>query len=102
LIQVDNVYQVARLQLGAIQYRWTARPDPYVSNPADNYPINTFLFWWADDRHPILGARTRGALALAISLLACLSFGLAYAGARPASRLPGRRLRDVPSPAPGA
>ena len=69
LIQVDDVYQVALLQLGGDRrYLLSGHPDPYTAtSPADNYSINTLAFWWADTRHPILGARTRLLLALLLA-----------------------------------
>lgn len=69
LIQIENVYQVARLQLlGDQQYLLTGHPDPYTaSSPADNYSINTLAFWWTDSRHPLLGQRTRTLLALLLA-----------------------------------
>ena len=74
LIQLDDVYQVARLELGDGHYRFAAKPDPHVSsNPAVDYPINSFAFWWADTRHPLLGQRTRGAIALLLASGAGLS-----------------------------
>jgi hypothetical protein len=84
LIQIDNVYQIARLQLlGDRQYLLTGHPDPYTaSSPADNYSVNTLAYWWADDRHPLLGRRTRSMLAL----LLILAMGMS-------SVLLGRRLR---------
>ncbi|GAC1407284.1 MAG: hypothetical protein NVSMB52_20590 [Chloroflexota bacterium] len=67
LRQFENVYEVTRLYLGAEQYRLTRKPDPYVgSNTADYYPVNTYAFWWADERHPLLGPRFRGTLVLAL------------------------------------
>ena len=84
LIQIDNVYQIARLQLlGDRQYLLTGHPDPYTaSSPADNYSINTLAYWWTDTRHPLMGQRTRSMLAV----LLVLAMGLS-------SALLGRRLR---------
>jgi hypothetical protein len=75
LIQVDNLYQVARLQMfGDRQYLLTGHPDPYTaSSPADNYSINTLAFWWADARHPLLGQRTRTLLALSLAGAAAMA-----------------------------
>lgn len=99
LIQLDNVYQVARLSLGDARYRLTVKPDPLVSNPADNYAINAFAFWWTDDRHPLLGPRTRDALALA--LLGCATLSLVLLLRQiwgpGAVRGRGRRVIDLPS-----
>lgn len=66
LMQVDDLYQVVRLQLlGDRRYLLSGHPDPYTaSSPADNYSINTLAFWWADVRHPLFGQRTRTLLAL--------------------------------------
>jgi hypothetical protein len=66
-IQLDNVYQVLRLDAGADRYLFTGRPDPYVSNPADRYPINSLAFWWADTKHPLFGDKTRWTLALLLA-----------------------------------
>jgi hypothetical protein len=71
--QIDNVYQVLRLAAGDQRYRLTARPDPYVSNPADNYPVNELAFWWVDTRHPLLGQRTRDGIALALLAMSALA-----------------------------
>jgi len=76
LIQLDNVSQVARLTLGDTSYRYTARPDPYVSNPAENYPINSFAFWWTDTMHPLLGAGDREGLAALLMLLSLAALGV--------------------------
>jgi len=99
LIQLDNVYQVARLSLGDARYRLTVKPDPLVSNPADNYAINSFAFWWTDDRHPLLGSRTRDALALA--LLGCATLSLVLLLRQiwgpDAVHGRGRRAIDLPS-----
>jgi hypothetical protein len=46
------------------------------SNPADNYPINSLAFWWADVRYPLLGDRTRYALALLLAGGAASAFSL--------------------------
>jgi hypothetical protein len=76
LYQVDDVYQVLRLQLLHEQrYLLTAKPDPYIAtNPADNYSLNTLAYWWTDARHPLLGPHARAALAagLAAVLAFCL------------------------------
>jgi len=87
-IQVDDVYQIARLQLADDRkYLLTGHPDPYTAtSPADNYSINTLAFWWADTRHPLLGRQTRSALAL------LLGFAMALA-----LLLLGWRLRGPPS-----
>jgi hypothetical protein len=96
-MQFENVYQVVRLDaFGDNQYRLTARPTRCQptrcwSNPADNYPINTLSFWWADTRHPLLGARTRGAIAAALGAVAVLSLVWLGISLRP----PGARSRRV-------
>jgi hypothetical protein len=84
LIQIDNLYQIARLQIsGDRQFLLTGHPDPYTaSSPADNYSINTLAFWWADTRHPLLGQRTRSMLAVLLGCVMVLS-----------SVMLGRRLR---------
>jgi len=81
LLQIDNVYQVLRLDvLGNQRYELRSQPDPYVSNAAVNYPVNTLNFWWADVRHPLFGQTARFVLAGLLTLLAMLSaLGLAYA-----------------------
>lgn len=75
LLQVDNLYQVTRLQaFGTRRYFLSAKPDVHVaSNPAQDYPINTLLFWWADDRHPLLGAHKRAAIAGGLGVVAMVS-----------------------------
>lgn len=85
LVQFDDLYQVIRLTVFHDQrYRFVVRPtacDPAVrcvSNPADNYPINSLAFWWADTRHPLLGDHTRYALALLLAVSAALSITLLY------------------------
>jgi len=99
LIQLDNVYQVARLSLGDARYRLTVKPDPFASNPADNYAINTFAFWWNDDRHPLLGPRTRDAIVLVLLGCATLSLVLLLVQTQDpgALRGRGRRAIDLPS-----
>jgi len=99
LIQLDNVYQVTRLSLGDARYRLTVQPDPLVSNPADNYAINSFAFWWTDDRHPLLGPHTRDAMALALLGCATLSLVLLLTQIRGPGAIPGhgRRAIDLPS-----
>lgn len=79
LMQPEDLYQVVRLDLGDRQYEYTAQPTTLTSNPADNYPINSLAFWWADVRHPLLGARTRAAIAAALGLAALLSGALLLA-----------------------
>ena len=98
LIQLDNVYQVARLSLGDERYRLTVKPDPLVSNPADNYAINTFAFWWTDDRHPLLGPRTRDTMAVALLGCAALSLGLLLAQMRGSGATRGRRRSTIDLP----
>jgi hypothetical protein len=67
-MQVDDVYQVVRIMTGDRHYLFTGKPDPYVSNPALNYPINSLSFWWLDARHPLFGNHVRWALALLLAL----------------------------------
>ncbi len=78
LLQLDGLSQVARLHLlGETRYDLTGHPDPYTyTTPAENYTINTLSFWWADTLHPLLGQRTRAAIALLLAVA-----GLAAAGA---------------------
>jgi hypothetical protein len=69
LVQFYDVYQVARLDLGDGAYRLSAPVDPWVhSNPAADYPVNAFAFWWADPIHPLLSATARDILALVLAL----------------------------------
>ncbi len=76
VLQVDDLYQVARLTLGQERFRLTAKPDPFVSsNTALLYPVNSLGFWWTDTLHPLLGQRARDALAALLSLLVLASFG---------------------------
>lgn len=95
LIQIDDVYQVVRLDLGDRQYEDSAHPPcPSApihcpSNPADNYSINSAAFWWADIRHPILGTRTRDMIAGALAVAALLSGALLLAGVWPVDRRAG-------------
>ncbi|GAC1467680.1 MAG: hypothetical protein PVSMB7_14630 [Chloroflexota bacterium] len=104
LVQFDNVYQVLRLSaLGTQRYRLTARPTACrppvrcISNPADNYPLNTLVFWWADVRHPLLGPRSRDAIAATLASGAVLSLALLIAClAWPPTRT-GSRRRDSQS-----
>jgi hypothetical protein len=88
LIQLDDVYQVVRLQLGASRYRFTVKPDPYVgANTAQVYPVNTFAFWWSDVRHPVFGPEARDAwLAALLTLGAMGIIGVAWLS-RPPPRL---------------
>jgi len=88
LIQIDNVYQVLRLDLlHTKRYNLTARPTACrptppghcPSNPADFYPVNTLAFWWADARHPLFGPHTRYALAGLLAAGSLISFLLALA-----------------------
>ncbi|GAC1444950.1 MAG: hypothetical protein NVSMB52_04860 [Chloroflexota bacterium] len=77
LLQIKDVYQVARISLGDTRYVLKSRPATEVSsNPADNYPINTFSFWWTDTRHPLLGAKARDVLAAALALVAFAALAL--------------------------
>lgn len=100
LIQIDDVYQVVRLDLGDRRYEDSAHPPcpssaiHCPSNPADNYPINSAALWWADIRHPLLGARTRAAIAAALAVAAILSGALLLASLWP-SRRPGRAAREL-------
>jgi hypothetical protein len=90
LLQIDNVYQVLRLQaLGDQGYRLTTRPAHLASNPANNYPINTVSFWWADTRHPLLGSRTRYTIAAGLGGLGLVAFiGLVVAVLRETTSRP--------------
>jgi hypothetical protein len=94
-MQIDDVYQVARLNLGDQKYRLTRKPGSLVhSNPAQDYPVNTVAFWWADTRHPLLGPRTRAAIAaglgmLAIGCLVLLLLTLTGRASGSRERLPG-------------
>jgi hypothetical protein len=96
LMQIDNVYQVARLQiLSDRQYLLTGHPDPYTaSSPADNYSINTLAFWWSDTRHPLLGARTRSGLALLLAGVALLASMLLAVQLRGRPSRAGRRVGE--------
>jgi Dolichyl-phosphate-mannose-protein mannosyltransferase len=74
LIQVDDLYQVLRLDvLGDRRFEFRAQPDPFTSNPADNYPVNTLNFWWADVRHPLLNRTALYLLAALLGLSALVS-----------------------------
>ncbi|MGH2448882.1 MAG: ArnT family glycosyltransferase [Chloroflexota bacterium] len=83
LMQIENVYQVASLDLlGQQRYRYTARPTPcepgpgcLPSNPADNYPINDFAFWWANNWSPVLSQHQREAIAGVLALVMLGSLG---------------------------
>lgn len=97
--QLKNVYQVTRLTLGDEGYRRTLRPDPYASNPADNYPLNTFAFWWTDVRQPLLGNRLRMALASFLALTGAISLVWIFLAARaPPEDIRQRVLLPLPSP----
>lgn len=100
LLQVDDVYQVALITAGNRTYLLQGQPDPYVSsNTSALYPVNTFAFWWLDRLHPILGARTRDALAalLAAGALAALAVLLVALGREPVAL----SLGLVEAPIPG-
>jgi Dolichyl-phosphate-mannose-protein mannosyltransferase len=105
LVQMDDVLQVVRLDvLGDRRYDLVNRPmvcRPHrptpcpSSNPAELYPVNTLAFWWTDTRHPLLGARTRLALAAGLLAIAGASAGglLLFLIRPPAGRrMPRRRL----------
>lgn len=102
LQQFVDVYQVVRLDTGDNHYLLSGWPDPYVSSPVPNYPVNTLLFWWSDTRHPVLGPRTRGGIAVILgagALLALLTLlrslrGPASVEERPEPRVltPGRPI----------
>lgn len=113
LMQFEDLYQVLRLDSGDRHYLLTAQADPYVSNPADNYPLNAVAYWWADPVHPLFGARVRTGAAILLALTALLSLTLLLAiisQSRPpglwtalAPWLPGsRRSRRRASHAPQA
>jgi hypothetical protein len=73
LIQFYDVYQVARLNLGDNAYRLTSPVDPWVhSNPAVDYAVNSFAFWWDDPLHPLLSAAARDLIAFALALCTLL------------------------------
>lgn len=97
-IQLDDVYQVLRLDLGEQRYRLAAKPaDPYVSsNPAQEYPVNTLAFWWSDVRHPLLDERIRVLIAFGLAAGAAAALALLMAqllhGRRAARAVP---LRDL-------
>lgn len=95
VIQLEDVYQVIRLDaFGDTQYLYTARPTVChlpvrcLSNPADNYPLNTLAFWWADARHPLLGPHVRAVLALGLAGVTALALALLW-----------KRLRSAGVPA---
>jgi hypothetical protein len=93
LVQLDDVYQVVRLNLGDQKYRLSAHPGPpNVSNPAVTYPVNTLAFWWADTMHPLLSSRTRMILGLGLGGVASLAFLLLVSQIPSA---PGGRSRGV-------
>jgi hypothetical protein len=95
LTQLDNVYQVTRLAFGDAAYRLAAPPDPWVhSNPASDYPVNTFAFWWDDPMHPLLSARTRDALAIVLAVAALCFFAGVGVSLGPRRRRLVRNLAD--------
>jgi hypothetical protein len=101
LLQIDDVYQVLRLDVqGQQRYELRLQPDPYVSNPATSYPVNTLNFWWADVRHPPFGPKTRDALSslLAIStLISAVALLLVLRGAEGGKeRISLRTRRSIP------
>lgn len=92
--QFVNLYQVVRLDAGDPQYLLAGQPDPYVSSPVPNYPVNSLLFWWTDERHPVLGPHRRAGLAGILGLAGLLSLlGLIWSMSRPG--LGGQRLVPV-------
>lgn len=96
LIQIDDVYQVSRLVFTrAERYRLVSQPDPYVhSNPALIYPVNNFVFWWADERHPLFGRHVTAVLALGLVLGILLALaGLAASLRGP----PGKSSNEIAS-----
>jgi hypothetical protein len=104
LLQIDDVYQVLRLDvLGEQRYRLRLQPDPYVSNPATSYPVNTLNFWWADVRHPPFPPRARDALAGLLVISALFSaLALLLVLKAPEGRKEGVSLRTGSSFAKGA
>lgn len=76
LQQFIDVYQVVRLDTGDKHYLLAGQPDPYVSSPVLNYPVNTLLFWWSDTRHPVLGPHTREGIAGALGLVGLVSLAV--------------------------
>jgi hypothetical protein len=97
LIQIDDVYQVLRLDvLGDRQFHYVAQPDPYVgSNPAQLYPVNTVNFWWADVMHPLFRLRVR-------LLLLALLLGLGGAAGAGLIRSVASSEDGLPAPPIGA
>lgn len=71
--QFVDLYQVIRLDTGDPRYALSGQPDPYVSSPVPNYPVNSLLFWWTDVQHPVLGPRTRGGIALILAVVGLVS-----------------------------
>jgi hypothetical protein len=95
--QFVGLYQVLRLDGGDQHYLLAGQPDPYVSSPVPNYPVNSLLFWWTDERHPVLGPHTRAGLAALLGLIGLLSLlGLIWTMARPG--LAGTRLAPIETP----
>lgn len=101
LVQVDDVYQVLRLQvLGDRRYLLTTKPASLVqSNTAAAYPVNTLAFWWADDRHPMFGSRGRAAVILALLGIAGIAGVAGWWEIRSAAEMPEMRSRPVRRPA---
>jgi hypothetical protein len=103
LQQFVDLYQVVRLDTGDDHYLLSGWPDPYVSSPVPNYPLNTLLFWWADTRHPVLGPRTRGGIAVilgAAALFALLMLLRSLKGAASAEERPEPRILTPERPGP--
>lgn len=103
LIQLDDVYQITRLDaLGDTRYHLSARPTVChlptrcVSNPADNYPVNTLAFWWADTRHPLLGPHTRAGIALLLAGTGALALILLLVQLRSGAEAAGSTAGEVP------
>lgn len=97
--QFVELYQVLRLGSGDQHYLLTGQPDPYVSSPVPNYPVNTLLFWWTDEMHPVLGPHTRAGLAAILGSIGLLSLAaLLLSMARP----PRARQRLAPVEVPVA
>jgi hypothetical protein len=95
--QFVDLYQVIRLDTGDSHYLLTGQPDPYVSSPVPNYPVNTLLFWWTDVRHPVLGPRTRGGIAAILALVGLFSLTALLRSLRTSPLEAEREARSIPS-----
>lgn len=95
--QFVDLYQVIRLDMGDQHYVLTGQPDPYVSSPVPNYPVNSLLFWWTDTRHPVLGPRTRGGLAAILGMVGLVSLLALLRSLRVSAAESEREPRGVPA-----